>query len=418
MATIGTLVVEMRANNAQFEATMQKSSETMGVVGGSASKLERNLVRVGTHGFAHMIPGAEHAAGVIARFGHSLSTISVAGISLGPVLLGLGAAFAAFKVGTFVGEWISLGTSVENYKKKIEEAKKEQDDFIKQIKSEHEVVADLNKQMAQLTGNWEETIRLEKEQRDARIRDVFGPTDNPLKKQALDKSAAIAAEASKKELEKARAEREKFDQDLLAMMEKEREKQFKTWQEETAEFSKQLQLRLKARQDFEAQFGQGGLAGNSATKGIREALDLGGNVQKELRDLAFAKREGFVSETDVVTELQHIRERAIAAGQDIKDKFGGAFPAVDDAVAKALRNVDNLGNEFDQARGFIDRTVPTLDSLTQGVQAFNGMLAAMPPATDAARGAIFALTQEYNQLADALWRVVDAGQQAAGVATQ
>src|SRR5439155_4832176 len=60
---------------------------------------------------------------------------------------------------------------------------------------------------------------------------------------------------------------------------KEREQKFTLWKSETDIFVTELGKRVQARQSFEAQFGQGGLAGNSSTKGLRESFDLQNSIQ-------------------------------------------------------------------------------------------------------------------------------------------
>jgi hypothetical protein len=400
VATIGTLIVEMRANTAQFNTSMDGAHEKLGKTTGISKNAEQALSKFAAKGIGEIIPIGNRAENALDKlFSKMLHGKGVLG-QLGTATVVLGAAFAAFKLGNLIGEWLALGTSVENYKKQIEEAKKAQDELIASLRKQHDVTSGLDKQLATLADNWQEVIRLEKEARDASIRDNFGP--NEKRSALLAKSEQIATEQIKAELEKRRKEQEKSDDEFLKNLLKQREETFKVWQQQTEDFAKQLQARAKARADFESQFGQGGLAGNSASKGIREALDLQKDLQKELRDLAFSKREGFLSETDVVAEMQNIRDRAIAAGQDIKDKFGGAFPAVDDAVAKVLTRVDSLGSEFEQARAFIGATVPTVAELTNGLQQFGGMLQAMPAATESARGAIASLSQQYFELAQSI----------------
>jgi hypothetical protein len=310
--------------------------------------------------------------------------------------IALGAGLLAFKLGERVSEWVALGTSVENYKQQIEDARKEQDALVAAMNKQRNANASLDKTLADLTGNFQRVIEIEKQQRDQDILGTFAP--GAARTKALAQSSAIATEQLRVELEKRRADSEKWANDQLALLQKERDAQFKTWQDETDVFVKNLNARLEARQRFEQQFGQGGLAGAGQTQGVREALDLQQQITKELRDLAFAKREGFVSETDTVEGLQNIRDRAEAAGQAIKDKFGGAFPAVDNAIERVRGSVADLGSQFDSARGFIDATVPTVGNLTAGLDQFRGMLAAMPAATEAANGAIASLKVQYDEL--------------------
>jgi hypothetical protein len=407
MATIGTLVVEMRANNAQFHTEMGKSQGAMGKTGGSSRQLTNQLSKLAASGFGAVIPGAEGAERAIGKFTVAASKMGGAMGLLGPALLVIGAGFAAFKIGERISEWVALGTSAENYKKKVEEALEAQKKFSEQMAKDRSTANGLAKELANLQGNWEKVIRLD---RVANEEKALGIKDPAKRAEALANAAAIETEQRRVQLEKQAQERRKFEEDAFNDLIKAREARFKVWQEETTEFAKQLQSRVTARQQFEAQFGQGGLPGLSATKGIREALDLQKQMEKELKDLAFAKREGLISETDVQEGLQGIRERAIAAGDDIRQKFGGAFPAVDTALNKTLGNVDNLGSQFEKARGFIDATVPTVGQLTEQLNQFNGMLQATPPATAAAQSAIAALSQQYRDLSSAVYESVQAVQ--------
>jgi hypothetical protein len=396
VATIGELVVNLRTNSAQFNSGMEAAAEKTRKVGASARTTQEGLAKLAAKGFGELIPIGNRAENMLERVFKKMS--EGAGImgAAGKASIALGAGLLAFKLGERISEWLALGTSVENYTKRIADAKKEQDALVETLSKQRNASQSLDKELANLTGDFRKVIELDKASRDANILATFKP--GAARSGALDKSAAIATEALRVELEKQAQAREKFAADALADLVKEREARFKTWQDETTIFAKNLQDRAKARQDFESQFGQGGFDFQSNAKGIREALDLQATIRKELRDVAFAKREGFLGETDVRTSLEDIATQARLAGQEIKDKFGASFPAVTDAVEKSLRSVDNLGSEFEKARGFIDSTVPTVGELTAGLSQFNGLLQAMPAATEAAQGAIAALANQYATL--------------------
>jgi len=396
VATLGELIVKMRTDSAQFNAGMASASEATKKVGRSARDTQDTLARLASKGFGEVIPLSNRAENALERFFAKMSEGAGIMATAAKASIALGAGLLAFNIGQRVGEWLSLGDTVENYKKKVEDAKKEQDDFVATLSKQRSATQSLDKELANLTGNFVKVIELEKSQRDANILSTFKPGND--RTAALAKSGAIATEALRVELEKQAQARDKFAADTLKALVDERAARFKTWQDETDAFVKQLSARAQARQSFEAQFGQGGLAGTAQTQGIRDALDLQSQITKELRDLAFAKREGFVSETDTVEGLQNIRDRAEAAGQAIREKFGNAFPAVDSAIQKSLASVTDLGSQFDAARGFIDRTVPTLSELTSGLQQFNGMLASMPDATASAQGALATLADQYATL--------------------
>ncbi len=417
MATIGSLIVELRANSAQFNAEMDKARSQMDNTGGTAKGLERTLINMGVKGLGGVVPGAEAATPALYKIVNALEKAKIAGMALTPVLVAIAAAFVAFKIGSLIGEYAAFGTTLENLKKQLEEAAKAQTELGARMEKERDTVRGLDKELAALHDNWEKVLKLEKSSRDADIIKNFGGAD-PRTPELLAKSEAIATEKRRQELEKQAAARNKFAEDSLKALLAEREAKFKIWQDETNEFVKQLQNRVQARKQFEGQFGQGGLPGLSSTKGVRESLDLQKDITKDLRDLAFGQREGFLNETEVQEGLQNIRERAVSAGQDIRDKFGGAFPAVDRALDKTLGNVTNLGRQFETARGFIDATVPTVGQLTEQLNQFNGMLANTPPATAAAQGAIAALSQQYRDLSTAVYESVQAVQAWQQAATQ
>jgi len=396
VATIGELVVNLRTNSAQFNAGIDAASEKTRKVGVSAKTAQEALAKLATKGFGEVIPLSFRAENALERFFARMSEGAGIMATAAKASIALGAGLLAFKVGSLVGEWLSLGTSVENYTKKIEEAKKEQDDFVAILSKQRNATQGLDKELANLTGNFRKVIELDQASRDANILATFKP--GAARSGALDKSAAIATEQLRVELEKQRAASEKFNADALADLVKAREERFKVWQQETDQFAKQLSARAKSRQDFESSFGQGGLPGLSQTQGVREALDVQQQLQTELRHLAFGQREGIFSQTDVNEGLENIRQRAESAGQAIKEKFGGAFPSVDASVTRVLTSVTNLGTEFEKARGFVDATVPTLGALTAGLDSFRGMLATMPDATDAAAGAINTLRGSYDEL--------------------
>lgn len=163
--------------------------------------------------------------------------------------------------------------------------------------------------------------------------------------------------AEAQELAKRRADREAYDNDLLKKIQATHFAETRAWIDGTKEYADQLKARLDARAAFESQIGKGGIGTKQgafsagAAGGFGAIRDLTARRDKELRDLAFLKDQGFMSETDTVRAREDIRRRFLESVALMRQEFA-AFPAVLDALQVVADRVDfsNLSAQMEASR--------------------------------------------------------------------
>jgi hypothetical protein len=402
--TVAALVAELRLNSAEFRAEMDGARKKIGETGIVAGASSRQIAKLASEGFGAVIPISFRAERGIERFIESALKGQGALATLGKATLLLGAALAAFEVGKLVTEFAALGTTAKKYEENIKKAAEEQAKFLEGISRQSGLLRGLRADLAELGGDPLAQLRKAQTEREDEIRRAF-PTDNPGRQAALGLARQVAVAQERKALDDLRKVRDDNDQKLLDQILKERDVQIKAWGDETRVLVDQLQARLKLRQDFEAQLGQGGLGGEGVATGFAAVRDLRNQLTKDLRDLAFVQREG-VPGLDVDAEKTAILQKFVTRIDEVRARFQG-LPTVIDLVDKELEPLNTnfvaVSGEFEKARGFIAAFVPSADELQTRLGGIAERFATMPQATEAAAQAIRELSRDYNDLSSAIF---------------
>jgi hypothetical protein len=151
---VGTVALQFTANTAQFHQETGKVNKTLGETSKNFGGAQRAASNFAAKGIAEAIPalqGFEHQIGSlltkVANAQGLLGTLGAAGLIAGGILGGI-------RLGNLISDFIDLGSSLEDYEKKMKAAGEEQDKFLaKLIKAgdtTRSVRADLAKSRADL----------------------------------------------------------------------------------------------------------------------------------------------------------------------------------------------------------------------------------------------------------------------------
>jgi hypothetical protein len=142
MATVGSIVVELQANTAQFHQEMGRASGSLDKVREGAGRSERALVSFAARGIGVVVPEAEGAAHALLRIAESATKASGAFAILAKTGLLAGVAVGAFLVGQKLREeidnWLQLG---ETSKQTLDRIKQEVEDNQKFLEKRAATVA-------------------------------------------------------------------------------------------------------------------------------------------------------------------------------------------------------------------------------------------------------------------------------------
>lgn len=396
---IGALIVALRSESAQFRAEMERGRTSVRSVGQQADATSRQMAKLAADGFGAVLPISFQVENALERFIEKAGKAQGAMALLGKATIAIGVGLGAFKLGERIGEFAALGTTAEKYAENLKKATDEQLALSRAMEQQRNIARGLALDLAKVRGDEDEALRLSQSQREADLLKQLGGARGPAALEQLANQRKLFTAETAKLLSDRRRLRDEADALLLEQITRERDEQVKKWREETAALAEQLKIRLKLRQDFEAQLGLGGFGGGAAS-GFAAARTLREQIQKEARDLAFLEREGLISQTDSTFERERIRSRAIEEAQRLRVEFG-ALPAVLDAIDRALGSVEfgNFGLEIAAARAHLAAFVPTSQELQTALGGIASKLIETLPATDAAAEATRALSAEYQNLA-------------------
>jgi len=416
MATesFGAIIVELRANSAQFTAELEKARGGLKGVGEHAALSTRNLSRFGAIAAEQVIPGLKGSRVAIENMIQAVTRLRGSLALLGPGLAAVGAGIAGFALGNAIQNFRDLQKAgfsyfdslkmavgiTKSYEQATKDAAEEQKMFSQEMAKSRDVVQGFEKELATLRDDQETLLKLSDDDRRKKI-------------QTLDVSKRARAEAVAEEAatEAARQARNKRQEDLLETIIKGRDEQVKAFKDETAALVSELEARLEIRKRFNELLAKG-LAGAGGAEGGFTALSAAeAQTKAEAQALALRQAAGQVSETDVVSEQAGIRERALSRLAGLKDQFAG-LPPVLDAIAKAERKLDfgQLGNEMAAARQEVALFVTSNSELEQRLGAVGAQLTKTLPNTKSAGDAIAELTTKYQAL---MFAVFGATQQVA-----
>lgn len=436
--TVGALILELRANSAQFRAEMDAAGKATKNIGGHAALSAQSMARFGAIAAEHVAPGLEGSrvamegliqAGIKAQ--GTLALVARGGLLVAAALgsYAIGNALSTFRELSHEGmgfvDALKLAVGMtKSFEERLKEMAEEEKAFIDQIGTAQALRLQFAKKAIQADTD---AAAAGRQLADDELGAAKATLDGKLAileiektesiKSILDQARAqkITAEAKREFLMKIETqyikdrnaaylkgslEIDKIEKDAAR-------KRVETWKDETGAFIDQLKARVQARQQWESQLGQGGLGGGIGA-GLGEVRDLRNKIAKDALDLAVLEREG-MGQTDVSNEREGIRSRAIEEANRLRATYA-AYPAVLEAIDKAVTNIEfgNLGIEMAKARLEAARTVPTLDSLTGGLGQVAGALANIPPGADPATKAVQALYMAFNELQRQVYGAVGA----------
>ena len=431
MATIGSLVLELQANAAQFHQEMGKARDGLERTGRSFGGVERTAVRFAAQGLGAVVPAAE-------GFEHSIQRVIQSAMSAGGALRLLGQ--AGLVVGGTLAvaagvqwlqdnlrNWREFGETVSQTLDRLKAEAEEQQKFAEARKRavtlglglrQQEIQMETTLGQARATAAGDELgaaheafagrLKLIEVERQQRERSIVESVASGMKRdELLTQSARIALNARL-------AANEEYAAKALKLQEDVKQKQTKAWLDETDVLREQLKSRLDARKAFETQLGQGaaglGLTtstaqGFAALRTIRESLG------KAAADIAFQRREGWITETDMTQEREATRQRGMQALSALKEQFAGVA-AVVDAVESTLStlSVTNFGTQIEEGRVWVDRFVATTGELNTRIWELETRFNALPTDIDRALPELKKAQDEFVNLA---WAIYAANQQLA-----
>jgi hypothetical protein len=403
VVTVGDLIVNLRTDAATFTASMEEARGETEKLGKGAKSAQKSLEQFAARGLGDLIPGAEAAGASIARLVANMLKMSGPLKMFGTLGLIAGGAYAFGKAVQYIDEnfrnLITHGETVAaqlaRINKEVEEGKK----FLEERARAQQTQLSLDKQLMQLRGD---DLGLAQAARREREETILKTTQGAERTAALAKSAAIAEE------EAAKIRREASEK-WMAQIDAEQKAQLASWQTETNALIKQLQDRASARAAFEAQLGTGGVGGVSALSGLREASELSKKIQSDFRDIAFASREGKLTDAEKWRELQRVQQGAASEAERLRGQYAD-FPSVLESVNAAVRDIEfgQFTNAMILAESWVRQNIATDQELVATYGQLAAKLSETQPATEGASQAFAEAARQAAGLQQQVWGLVNA----------
>jgi hypothetical protein len=162
MATIGTIVVDLQANTAQFHQEMGKAATGLNNVREHSGRSEKALVSFATRGIGLVVPEAEGAAHSLINLVEKATKASGAMAILAKTGLLAGVAVGAFLVGQRLREeidnWLELGETSHKTLERLKTEAEEQTKFAEKRAAGVALLINLEGQLAQARAKSSEAI--------------------------------------------------------------------------------------------------------------------------------------------------------------------------------------------------------------------------------------------------------------------
>jgi hypothetical protein len=402
--TAGSLIVDLRADAANFVASMGKAEKAMGGVGKSARGAEDAVTKFAVKGLGELIPGGQMAERALERLIDKANALGgawkLAG-QVGVIIAGVTAVAAAVqKLDEEIRNFLALGETTTQTINRINDELKEEKANLDALAKSRATLNSLDKEIAALRGDDLEVLRLETKEREAQI---LATTQGVAREQAMGKLQELNA------LKRAEAEQKWADQVLKDIQEEMKARQA-ALETETRMLTDQLTTQAKLRQDFVARIGTGGLAGPDITTAFREVSDFNEQYQESLRQISFLEREGVVSSNDAMQARITKEQQALAAVDSLKAKYG-ELPAALDVIEQSTRRV-LVGDKtlWEDADTWVATHIDTLGQLQARQTALAAKLTELAQISDVNNDAVRTLTASYQQLAVSVYDSVRAFQ--------
>jgi len=343
--SIGGLIIELRANSAQFHAEMEAARKGLKGTGDAAHGSGRQLSRFAAIAAEQVVPGLRGSRVVMENLFQAVTKTGGAFAAFGPALGVVGAALSGFALGNILANFRDLrkeghgfveamklaAGSVDAFEERMKKAAEEEKKFNDELRAAGALRADFAKQLAQgrgdinargrqFTGDDEgaakaeletrlEIIELERKARERNIRQQF--TDETRRREFLKASEQIAAQDRTKAYLDASVKIQKIEEERA-------NKQIKTWQDETQRLVDVLKQRVQARKAFDAQLGTGAQALGLGRSSTSDAVAAAGKVDESLGARALIPRP--VSSAGL-SPFQGVLASDIQAVRDLDDAW-------------------------------------------------------------------------------------------------
>jgi hypothetical protein len=384
--SIGALIVELRANSAQFSAEMDRARKGFQGVSTHAALSSRQMSRFAAIAAEQVVPGLRGSRQAVEGFVQVLISARGALSSVAGAAAVLGAGIAGFALGNVIqnfrdaqkagfGYVESLKMAVgatKSYEEATKDALEEQKKFSAEQQKSRDTVNSLAKELATLRGDQETLLKIEEQARRARVQTLPGGE--------RERAQALADEAA---LEQRRAKALERENKLLEVIKDQREERAK-----------------------EATVGSAG----ATALGLTGGLILGTQeIEKFKADVSA-----------VALEIKNLSQAGVPA-RDVFNEVAAAQGKVDEKIAELKTKFADIPALFNQiveverqigAGGFaktLDSNVRSIQKLGEGAAGVQdevvGMaeaLNAVPNAAAAAAQSMVIVTGNVNDLARAV----------------
>ncbi len=274
MATIGALIVELRANSAQFTAEMDAARGAV-VRHGEAHLLSaRSMSRFASIGLEEVIPSLrgsrlamESVITALIRLrqsaGAATGALSAVWPAIGVALAGL----VGYGLGNYIQNFRDLREAGVGYVESLKLAFKGYAEFVKNATEEQIKFSDAMSRSRDVILTLEKAIDVAKgDDAGALLKTQLKRREDTLAAARKDGADLGRVQRDLNTLEtlenaallvKQRKQRDDYDENLIKAMTKQRDEQIKKWEEETGALAEQLKARVQAYQQFVAQLGTG-----------------------------------------------------------------------------------------------------------------------------------------------------------------
>lgn len=423
MATIGSIVVELQANTAQFHQEMGKAANSLGEVHRQSAASERAIASFAARGIGTVIPAAQGAEFAIHKLidralhaAGALRLLGAAGAIIGGSLL---VAAGVQRLQDEIKNWLALGETISQTTERLKQEADEQDKFATRRKAAVVLLIGLEGQLAQARGEASAAalraqgdepgaagatleaqaaaIQLEKQQRDRNIIETIAAGER--RNQALIASEALLSERRIKISEDYYATIKKLQEDATA-------KAIAQFQTETTALLDSLQKRTQLRKQLEdeatAAAQRQGLGdvfapfqqqdqvrrdADSIAKGFALLLDKGAAFRdvfpEILRIDAEFQARGFSGFAAAVDRFQGDLSTLRISSKSIEDSFSGLSKRLGDDMPAAVRAAGAAMDPFIQRLQLMEiqsnRTAGAIAALANAIS--SGAGAATPEVT-------------------------------------
>ena len=424
MADIGSLVVSLKANTAQFTSGMESVRGGIEKTRGSFGGAERAVASFAARGIGAVVPAAEGMEHSIARMTEKALAAGGALRLVGQAAIVVGGVLAVAAIVQAAQDWIKYGETVSQVKERLEETTKAMREAVEAAQRWGALRRGLQQQLIQSHQELEQAVTLALGDELGAARAAFEgklaliEIERKVREDSIQRTVGLGQQrdqalvvSNEIAINKIKLAHQEWDKALLAISEKEQAVQIKAWVDETKQYIDELKARLDARRAFESSLGQAaGLLGveDSAAAGFRQVAALRSAFTRSTQDIAFLQQTGALSSQDALTERTKAIEGVIRKAGEIREKFGG-ISSVAAALDKTVNAIqfNAFSEELEKARGWAENLARAEGDATAAADALDEAIVAVATGATTAIPEIQNLARAVSGLRDnlnAAWR--------------